>query len=147
MMDMDLPDQIKIMLFLCIAMPVAWLASEFQARRGLRIALGCCAIGMCFLVAAGVGSFERFNSNAWYGSASENLIEATLVELEAGNSEKVIAELRSLRTQFEPTYENRARYDHLVNEYVVRLGHQPKEQLGPSDPPPNNEAEAVEPNP
>ncbi|QDT54050.1 hypothetical protein Pan44_20770 [Caulifigura coniformis] len=144
---MDLPNQIKLILFLCLAMPVAWLASEFQARRGLRIALGCCAIGMCYAVAAGVGSFERFNSKAWYGSASKGLIDTTLLELEAGNTGKVIEALKSLHSKFEPTYENRARYDHLVNEYIVRLGHRPEERLGPTDPLSRKDARAMESKP
>jgi hypothetical protein len=123
---------------LCISLALAWLASEFQDRRWIRIALGCCALGVCLPVAhtAGkaMGSLERFNSNAWYGSASKGLIDTTLVELEAGNTEKVIRELKVLQSDFLPTKEDRARYDHLVYDYVTRLVHKPTEQLGHSDP-------------
>jgi hypothetical protein len=131
-------DPLMIVVILCISLPLAWLASEFQSRRGLRIALGCCALGMCYPVAytAGkaMGSLERFNSNAWYGSASKGLIDTTLVELEAGNTDKVIRELKTLQSDFLPTKQDRGRYDHLVYEYVIRLGHKPTEQLGHSEP-------------
>ncbi len=120
---------IEAIFTLCVALPVSWLVSEFQPRRWLRIALGCCAIGMCCLVAFVVGTFENFNANAWYGSASKELVDTTLLELEAGHSDKVIQELRVLQSKFQPTYENRARYDELVDEYVIGLGHEPSDGI------------------
>lgn len=111
-------------LVLTIALPIAWIASEFQKHRGLRILLGGGAIGMSLLVAYGVGSLEHLNANAWYGGASKNLIDTTIEELEAGNTEQVIEELKVLQEQFHPTYENRARYDKLIEEYMSRLGHE-----------------------
>ena len=81
---------IVVILFLCVALPIAWLASEFQPRRWIRIALGLCAIGMFYAVAFAVGTFEHWNVNSCYGFASKELIDTTVLELEAGNAEKVI---------------------------------------------------------
>jgi hypothetical protein len=64
---------------------------------------------------------ERFSGNAWYGSASGDLIDATVSGVEEGRADEVVAELKRLRGRFQPTYENRAGYDRLVEEYVARL--------------------------
>ena len=115
---------LPLILILTIVLPIAWIASEFQNHRWLRVLLGCAAIAMSFLVAYGVGSLEHLNANAWYGGASQNLIETTVEELEKGNTEQVIEELKLLQEQFHPTYENRARYDKLIEDYMSRLGHE-----------------------
>src|SRR5262249_2198152 len=106
-----------LFLLLVVGAVVAWFASEFQGRRGARLLLGCCALA---LVGGGAGLAatlgERFNSNAWYGAASGDLIDATVDALEGGRTGAVLAERKRLRGRFEPTYENRARYDRLVEE-------------------------------
>jgi hypothetical protein len=111
-----------LLIALVVGLPVAWLASEFRPRRWPRVLLGCCAILSSFAVAALVGSLDRFNSNSWYGDSSDRLIAATVGELEMGNTDRVVDELRRLRGRFHPTYENRARYDELVEEYLTRVG-------------------------
>ncbi|MDM4019522.1 hypothetical protein [Roseiconus lacunae] len=108
-----------------MSLPIAWLASEFQAKRPVRISLGVAAIAMSFLVAWAVGSFDRWNSNIWYGAASEDLIENTIAELQNGNVGTVVAELQVLRDKLEPTYETRADYDRLVAEYVYAISDSP----------------------
>ncbi len=85
--------------------------------------LGCSALAASFLVAYGVGTLQHLNANAWYGGASKNLIDTTVDELEEGNTERVIEELKRLQQQFHPTYETRARYDTLIEDYMQRLGH------------------------
>jgi len=115
-----------VILTLVVVLPVAWLLSEFQPHRWLRIATGLGAIAMSFGVAAVFGSFERFNSNAWYGEASWNLIGTTIEEIESGETERLVRELKTLQEQFVPTYENRARYDELVREFLTRLGREEK---------------------
>ena len=74
------------------------------------------------MVAVGVGTLERLNANAWYGFASKDLVDATLDELQSGNTQGVKDNLRWLQSQFQPTYENRAHYDELVAAYVDRFG-------------------------
>ena len=103
---------------LVIALPVAWFISEFQVRRWLRLVLGTLAIASTSGVAVFVGMAERFNDNAWFGNASKALVETTIAELEAGNRDGVLRALRSFQQEYAPTYENRARYDVLVEKTV-----------------------------
>lgn len=119
----------QVFLTLVVACPVAWLISEFQSRRGIRIGLGLAALATSFLLAAGVGSFERFNSNAWFGEASKNLIDTTIDEIERGDTERLLKELKALQEQYQPTYEHRARYDELIKEFLSRLGREWKHVL------------------
>jgi len=114
---------------LAIGVPIAWFASEFQGRRWLRLVLGSFAILLSLGVAAVVGSLERLNSNAWFGSASKNLVDATIAELEAGNRDGVLRSLKTLQQKYSPTYENRARYDVLIEEAVTQMRADP--QLSP----------------
>jgi hypothetical protein len=61
------------------------------------------------------------NSNAWFGRATKELIDAAVVELEAGNGDRVLRWLKDLQGQYSPTYENRARYDLLVQDAVTKM--------------------------
>lgn len=106
---------------LLLGVPIAWFVAEFQGRRWLRLVLGSFAILLSFGVAALVGWAERFNSNAWFGEASKNLIDTTLAELEAGNREGVLRSLKALQHDYSPTYENRARYDVLIKQTVAQM--------------------------
>ena len=115
-----------LLVLLAIILPTAWFASEFQDKRWLRIVFGVAALSMSFLLAYGVGSLEHLNANSWYGGASKNLIDTNLDELEEGNTQQVIQELKRLQGQFHPTYEHRARYDELIEQYMSRLDHKAK---------------------
>src|SRR5262249_47918087 len=111
-----------LFLLLVAGVVVAWLASEFQDRRWLRLLLGCCALALVGGGAGLVGTLgARVHSHAWDGGASGDLIDTTVDALEGGQPAEVLAELKRLRGRFEPTYENRARYDRLVEEYVERV--------------------------
>jgi 4-amino-4-deoxy-L-arabinose transferase-like glycosyltransferase len=110
-----------LVLLLIVATPIAWFASEFQDKRWLRLALGTLAILLSFGVAGLVGWLERFNSNAWFGNATKELIDAAVTELEAGNRARVLRSLKDLQGRYAPTYENRARYDTLVQEAVKKM--------------------------
>ena len=113
-----------VAVILAIGLPIAWFVSEFQNRRWVSLLLGVAALSTSFLVAYSAGSLQHLTANAWYGGASKNLIDTTLEELEKGNTEKVIDELKVLQKDFQPTYENRARYDKLIEAYMSRLGHE-----------------------
>ncbi len=72
-------------------------------------------------VACLVGYLSRFNYNAWYGGASKDLIDTTITQLEDGKIDRVMSVLRRLNLDYQPTYENRAHYDELVNEAVSQM--------------------------
>jgi hypothetical protein len=114
-----------VMLAVCV--PIAWFASEFQGRRWLRLLLGSLAILLSFGVAVVVGSLERYNANAWFGNASKELVDATITELEAGNRDGVLQSLKALQKKYSPTYENRARYDALIEETVSQMRVSPQQ--------------------
>jgi len=111
----------NLILILTIAVPIAWFVSEFRAPRWLRHVLGTAALLLSFGVAYIVGSIERFNSNAWFGRATKDLIDTTVTELGLGHEEEVLSALRELQAEYQPTYENRARYDELVRKTVERM--------------------------
>ena len=110
-----------LVLLLIIALPIAWLTSEFGDRRRLRIGLGLAAIVSSMGVAYLVGHLSRWNYNAWYGGASKNLIETTIAEIEDGNIDRVMSVLRRLNLDYQPSYENRAHYDKHINEAVIQM--------------------------
>lgn len=110
-----------VVLFFVVAIPIAWFASEFQERRWLRLSLGLAAIALSFGVAYVVGSLERLNSNAWFGSASKSLVDTTVTQLEAGKVDRVLQAFKAFQETYAPTYENRARFDKLVEEAVAKM--------------------------
>ena len=112
---------VPISLVLAVALPVAWFTAEFSSKRWLRILFGFGMLANCVLLAFGFSCLERFNYNAWYGGASERLIDTTISEIEAGRSDELLTELRRLHDQFQPTYENRGNYDKLVEQFVNRV--------------------------
>lgn len=114
-------DPTLIALALVVLLPIGWLASEFYENRSVRIALGVLAIATSFFVAFVVGSLEQLRSNTYFGDASKNLIKTTVTELGAGNSEQVLEHLKELQDKYHPTYETRAGYQELVDEYVAQF--------------------------
>jgi hypothetical protein len=110
-----------VVLLLVVGLPIAWFASEFKAKRALRIGLGVAALLTSFGVAFIVGALNRLNYNAWYGGATANLLDATIAGIESGDTGGVLEELKRLRSEYRPTYENRAGYDVLVRAAVDRI--------------------------
>ena len=109
-------------LLLVLVLPVAWFISEFKSdKRSTRCLLGSLAILCCFGVAWLAAQLCRLNYNAWYGSASKRLIDTTITQIESGDHEVLLRELKQLQADFRPTYENRAHYDELVKQSVERI--------------------------
>jgi hypothetical protein len=98
-----------------------WIISEIKWSKPIRIPLGILTILSCVGVAYFFGFFKQLEYNSWYGIASKNLIDTTISEIENGNVDVVIKELKSLQKDFHPTYEYRARYDELVNIAVEQM--------------------------
>lgn len=112
---------IYVILILLVVLPVAWLISEFQPRCWVRITLGISSLALSFFVAWVVGMLSHLQYNADYGFASSQLMNTVITNMEAGNTDNLLRELRQLKTDFQPTYENRANYDGLVRQFVERL--------------------------
>lgn len=120
-----IPPQALLILLLAIGLPICWVWSEYQERRWLRLLFGALSLIMCALIAVAVGSMDRLNSNAWYGTASAKLLETTIVEIEAGRTETLLAALRKLRGEFYPTYQGTAHYDQLIERFQAEVASAP----------------------
>lgn len=118
-----------------VALPIAWLAAEFQGSRTLRITLGILAIGITTTcVWALTSAVSRFNYNAWYGGATGDLISTSLKQIEDGHLDRVLKVWRGLDQLYHPTYENRAQYRELVEDAIRRMsGEKPIEIGSPWD--------------
>jgi hypothetical protein len=111
-----------LLLAIIIALPIAWLVSEFRGSRAWRISLGVLALGVVTFCVWGLSSIlTRFNYNAWYGGATGDLIRTSLHQIEDGHLDRVLKVWRGLNQQYQPTYENRARYRELVEEATRRM--------------------------
>jgi hypothetical protein len=114
---------LQLIVLLTILFPIAWFVSEFQSRQWLRVMLGCCAIAMSFGVAWLAGSLETLNYNAWYSTATQQLVKKTLQELEAGHESSVIDNLQWINQRYQPNYETGlVDYERLVETYIERFG-------------------------
>ena len=111
------------------AMPLVWLAAEFQSRVWLRIILGLGAmlgvIGLAFFAMVGV----HFETNSYYSFTSQEFIESTIDGLQNGKSDLVLKELKSLNKKFVPTYESSNQYQELIRAYSKRLKDQRSNEL------------------
>lgn len=124
-----------LLIAIIIALPIAWLISEFRGSRTLRITLGILAIGAtatCIWALSNV--LTRFNYNAWHGGATGDLLRTSLAQIEDGHLDRVLRVWRGLDQQYQPTCENRANYKGLVEEATLRMrGDVPIEAGSPWD--------------
>ena len=107
---------IALLILFSVALPLAWIIADLRGSATVRRTLGAIAILWSFGVAALVGSLERLNSNAYFTRASKNLLEVSVQQLRAGNTEAVLRELSRANDEFSPTYENRARYEQIARQ-------------------------------
>ena len=110
-----------VLIVLAVGLPLGWLLSEFSSKRALRIVLGILALLSSFAVACFVGMLVELNYNAWYGSATKELLTTTIGQIEDGNLQRVLTVLRGLDAQYRPTREHRADYRALVNDATARM--------------------------
>jgi hypothetical protein len=111
-----------LVLMLLLVLPGAWLFAEFKAGRSTRILLGVISfiwVGGCAAGLAGLTTTFRYNVG--YGGVTRELIDASVRQLEAGQTDQVLSALKKLQSNFQPTYENRANYELLVSNAVVEL--------------------------
>ena len=101
--------RIILLLTITAALPIAWLVAEFKARPDVRRTLGIVTILWSFGVASLAGLLRDFNANVYFTGASKDLLSASVEQLKAGKTEAVIREWSRADSEFQPTYENRAR--------------------------------------
>jgi hypothetical protein len=111
-----------LFLFLIVALPIAWLVAEFKCGRTARISWGlACGVFVSFCVAGFIGVTKTFNYNSWYGNNTKCLIDETVRQLEAGNTNLVIKAFKQIQDSYQPTYENRAKYNLLVSNAISSM--------------------------
>ncbi len=111
-----------LLIGIIVAVPTAWLVSEFRGTRLLRITLGILAIGVMVTCLWALSSMlTQFNYNASYGGATGDLISTSLKQIEDGHLDRVLKVWRGLDLQYHPTYEHQARYKELVEEAIARM--------------------------
>ena len=110
--------QIIILLIITATLPIAWLIAEFRASVRVRRTLGIITILWSFGIAAMVGALQKLNANAYFTGASKDLLEASIQQLRAGRTEAVLREWARANDEFGPTYENRGRYQQIVESAI-----------------------------
>jgi hypothetical protein len=105
-----------------LGLPIAWIASEFTNRRGIRIALGIATIITGVMVADGFGDLGgEWRANTWWEPPITKLLDTTVSELERGHADTVLASFKELQSQFHPNYENKCKFDELVGQAVKNM--------------------------
>jgi hypothetical protein len=111
---------LELLLFLCIAIPVAWLVSEFQSRRWIRVVLGIAALSIVGLVSYGwAGLLTTFTRNLDFSETTKTLLVAVAEGLESKDSERVQDELRHFAKNYQPSYETSCTEE--VRKLVAKL--------------------------
>ena len=102
---------------------IAWVVLEFNGSgQGKRVVCGLLAMITLTVVAVfATRIFTQFGYNQWYGCATKELVNETIRGIEAGKSDMVLRELKTLQDAYQPTYENRAKYVPLVEQAVKQM--------------------------
>ena len=112
----------NLVLAIMIALPIAWLVSEFRGSRALRNTMRILASIVMAAWIWGLGSMvTRFNNNSWYGGVTRDLIRTSIQQIEDGRVDRVLKVWRGLDQQYRPNYETRGRYDELVKKATARM--------------------------
>lgn len=98
-----------------------WMLAEFRQDRAARVIFGSLTLFLGLGAGVVLSMLNEFNYNAWYGSATKNLIDTIVIQVEDGNLDRVMTVLRGLNRQYQPTYENRAGYRDLVEEATAQM--------------------------
>lgn len=101
---------------------IAWIYSEFNGSKRLRLTLGILVIIVFTAVSSLVTLIiNQLNYNAWYGFATKELVDQIIKGLEANKTDSVLLELKRFQSEYYPTYENRAKYVPLAKGTAERI--------------------------
>lgn len=119
-----------IFIFTIVVPPILWMLSEYKSKkRGLKLVAGWYAILSSMtgasVICACLMAFDHLTTilkyNTMYGKTTETLIETTISQLEAGETEKVTVCLKELKSEFLPVYKNKGEYRKLVDKTVKKM--------------------------
>ncbi len=110
-----------VLLLFPLLIIVAWISGEIWNKRWLRILSGVSFLLIAVFVGVFVGALKCLNYNAWYGGATQELLQESLRQMEEGKNENVKKAFKEIVEKYQPTYENRANYDQLVREAVEKM--------------------------
>jgi hypothetical protein len=99
--------------------PVGWVVADISDCKIARRILGLLTIVVACFFVWGVGMLKSTNYNASYGQASKEMLEALAPRFQAHTAERKI--LDQAISDFQPTYENRANYDEIVQNLIKEL--------------------------
>ena len=110
-------------LLFAMALLLGWLLSEFQPRRWLRIVLGSACLGLGVLLAYGIGELlQGFRDNIAFCTATADLVDTTIAQLEKHRCDQTLAELRHFRQKCELNYETHPqKFAEGVREFKKRI--------------------------
>lgn len=112
----------NLVLLATILLPIGWLLADIWGSPLMRRGLGVIAILMSSTVAFLFGSIiEHFNSTTYFSSASKDLLECSVQQMQAGKSDVVQREWKRMIEEYQPSYENRGRYREVIEESIERM--------------------------
>lgn len=91
------------------------ITSDDRKRRIRYGALSIIAAALGFFV---TGSAISFNHNAWYSSAADKLLKASVKAIEEGRQSDVLREWKALDEKFRWSYESRGNFRKLAEEAI-----------------------------
>lgn len=104
---------IIVIVFFTVLAVFLWIACCAPSRRG-RIGAAVVAFGWACLMFMAANMVETFNLNIWYSQAADDLLESSIDAINAGDADKVSAELAAMREELQVTYEFRGNFKELA---------------------------------
>lgn len=111
----------NLVLIATTLLPVGWLLADIWGSPAARRTLGVISILWSYVIAYAIGSLKELDSNAYFGSATKDLIECSVQQMQAERSEIVQREWTRINEEYQPTYENRGHYREIVDEAIERM--------------------------
>ena len=108
---------------IAVALAVGWFVADLRGSVTTRRTIGIVALLWLFGLAT-VGLFlQSLDLNAYFTSASKELLHTSVQQLRAGRTEVVIQALSHADDKFQWTYETRGEYREVVDEAVTSMDH------------------------
>ena len=111
---------IIVIVFSAVLAVFLGIACCSPSRRG-RIIGAAVAFGWACLMFMAANMAESLNLNIWYSQAADDLLESSIDAIDAGNADKVSAELAAMREELKVTYEFRGNFKELAIATTERI--------------------------